>query len=455
MKTRYLYIVYLVLSFTDIVITNLAFVNAFGYTGISFKNAISQLIIVNYLWVFSAIYFGLYGRRYQSTLKHIYSLTFKSFLLFTLLFFPYILIVKGNGTFVLANVFYLTMLAGLFLNRLIYFLLENLLKKYFKLTRSVAVLGASVNALRLAGFFKDSDSHFAFEGFLTRDDTSYLDSNGNILPSIVAQIKEAADSGIRDVYLSLSPERMNEYPLLQREAERNCLRLKLVPDMSSSMLNHLQVSYLGDFAVLSHRHEPLEDIENRVKKRVFDIVFSLLVIVFILSWLYPIIGLIIKMQSPGPILFKQLRSGKDNKTFVCYKFRSMRMNAGERQATKDDARVTKIGRFLRKTSLDELPQFINVLLGDMSVIGPRPHILTMTKEYSQIINQYMVRHFLKSGITGWAQVKGYRGETTDPSLMQKRIEHDIWYLENWSMGLDLKIVLMTIVQVFKGDDNAY
>jgi exopolysaccharide biosynthesis polyprenyl glycosylphosphotransferase len=213
---------------------------------------------------------------------------------------------------------------------------------------------------------------------------------------------------------------------------------------------------MGKFAVLSNRYEPLEEIENRIKKRVFDIIFSSLVIVFVMSWLFPIIGLIIKLQSPGPVLFKQLRSGKDNRPFLCYKFRSMRLNnENHKQATIDDDRITKIGRFLRRTSLDELPQFLNVLLGDMSTIGPRPHILTMTNEYSQIINQYMVRHLLKSGITGWAQVNGFRGETKDPELMRKRVEYDIWYLENWSMGLDLKIVFMTILQVIKGDKNAY
>jgi len=340
-------------------------------------------------------------------------------------------------------------------NSYLYFLSETLFKKHFKIARSVAVIGNDATALKLANFFKEQDSHFAFEGFLEQNQASYLDSNGNVLPSIVSQIKSAAASGIKDVYLSLSPDRVYEYDQLRREADKSCLRLKLIPDMSTSLINHLKVSYMGEFAVLSHRDEPLEEIGNRVKKRLFDIFFSSLVIVFLLSWLYPIIGLLIKMQSKGPILFKQLRSGKDNKDFVCYKFRSMKVNAGERQASKDDDRITKIGRFLRKTSLDELPQFFNVFLGEMSVIGPRPHILTHTNEYSQIINQYMVRHFLKSGITGWAQVSGFRGETKDPILMQKRVEHDIWYLENWSMSLDLKIIFMTIYQVIKGDENAY
>jgi exopolysaccharide biosynthesis polyprenyl glycosylphosphotransferase len=193
-----------------------------------------------------------------------------------------------------------------------------------------------------------------------------------------------------------------------------------------------------------------------VKKRVFDIIFSSLIIIFILSWLYPIIALLIKRESLGPVLFKQLRSGKDNQSFLCYKFRSMKVNnETDKQATKDDARITKIGSFLRKTSLDELPQFFNVFLGDMSVVGPRPHPVNMTNEYGQVINQYMVRHFLKSGITGWAQVNGYRGETKDPMLMQRRVEHDVWYLENWSMWLDLKIVCKTVYNVLAGEESAY
>jgi len=214
---------------------------------------------------------------------------------------------------------------------------------------------------------------------------------------------------------------------------------------------------MDNFPVLSLRKEPLEEMENRFIKRLFDIVFSSFVIVFVLSWLYPILGLIIKIQSPGPVIYKQLRSGKDNQPFVCYKFRSMRLQgeAAFMQATKNDTRTTRIGKFIRKTSLDEIPQFVNVLLGDMSVIGPRPHILSMTEEYGQLINQYMVRHFLKSGITGWAQVNGFRGETKDDHSMEKRVEHDIWYLENWSLMLDLKIVLMTISNIFKGEKNAY
>ena len=196
---------------------------------------------------------------------------------------------------------------------------------------------------------------------------------------------------------------------------------------------------------------------NSIKKRLFDVVFSLLVIVFVLSWLIPILAILIMISSRGHVFFKQKRSGKNNKQFTCYKLRTMRINSDEhlRQVTLNDSRVTKLGRFLRKTSLDELPQFVNVLLGNMSIIGPRPHMLVHTNMYSKIMNEYMIRHFLKPGISGWAQVNGYRGEIKEETQLRKRIDHDIWYMENWSIWLDLKIIWMTIYITLKGDKNAY
>jgi len=202
---------------------------------------------------------------------------------------------------------------------------------------------------------------------------------------------------------------------------------------------------------------PQEEPYNRYIKRTFDILFSLFVLIFVLSWLYPLLAILIKLDSKGPVIFKQHRSGRDNKSFWCYKFRSMRENkdSHHKQASRHDDRITKLGRFLRSTSLDEFPQFINVLIGNMSVVGPRPHMLKHTEQYRHVIKNYMVRHYSKPGITGWAQINGYRGETHQTDAMEKRVEHDIWYLENWSVYLDIKIVLRTISQVLRGHINAY
>ena len=205
------------------------------------------------------------------------------------------------------------------------------------------------------------------------------------------------------------------------------------------------------------RNEPLDRKGNRLLKRGFDIVFSFLVIALIFSWLFPILAILVKLSSKGPVFFKQTRLGERKKKFSCYKFRSMQMNeeADSKQATRNDPRITKVGAFLRKSNLDEMPQFFNVLLGQMSVVGPRPHPLKLNDQFRDIIDKYMVRHFVRPGITGWAQVNGFRGETRTPELMEKRVDLDVWYLENWSFLMDLKIVVKTVTNMFGKDDMAF
>lgn len=202
---------------------------------------------------------------------------------------------------------------------------------------------------------------------------------------------------------------------------------------------------------------PLEVRLNQTIKRAFDLLISFTVIVFLLSWVFPLIAMLVKISSDGPVLFKQLRSGKNNEPFYCLKFRSMVVNdhSDSLQAVKNDHRVTRIGAFMRKNSIDELPQFINVLMGDMSIVGPRPHMLQHTAAYSALIDHFMVRHLILPGITGWAQIRGLRGETSDHKAMHDRVEADIWYLENWSLFLDLKIVFLTAAHVVVGSVNAH
>ncbi|TDN40068.1 exopolysaccharide biosynthesis polyprenyl glycosylphosphotransferase [Hymenobacter sp. UV11] len=194
-----------------------------------------------------------------------------------------------------------------------------------------------------------------------------------------------------------------------------------------------------------------------IRKRVFDFLFASLVIIFLLSWLVLIIALLIKLESKGPVFFKQLRTGKNGLPFYCLKFRSMRISADAdlKQASKGDSRITKVGAFLRKSSMDELPQFFNVLKGEMSVVGPRPHMLSHTEYYSKAIDNFMERHIIMPGITGLAQVSGYRGETKEVESMAKRVDADIKYVYNWSFLLDVKIVLLTVSQTFKSDENAF
>ena len=201
----------------------------------------------------------------------------------------------------------------------------------------------------------------------------------------------------------------------------------------------------------------MQSVSKRAVKRTFDIAFSTLVLLLFYPVLYIVVGMLIKLSSPGPILFKQKRTGIYGKEFDCYKFRTMKVNkdADLVQAVKNDPRTTKIGSFLRRTNLDEMPQFLNVLFGDMSVVGPRPHMLKHTEQYSKLIDKYMVRHLVKPGITGWAQITGYRGETKTLEQMEGRVKRDVWYIENWSFFLDLKIIFVTVLNMFRGEKNAY
>jgi putative colanic acid biosynthesis UDP-glucose lipid carrier transferase len=209
--------------------------------------------------------------------------------------------------------------------------------------------------------------------------------------------------------------------------------------------------------VLNVQKLPFEFAENFYIKRIFDIIFSLFICFFILSWVIPILWILVKLESKGPLIFKQQREGINGDKFVCYKFRSMQLNAisENRHTAKNDHRVTKIGAFMRKTSIDELPQFFNVLFGEMSVVGPRPHVESLSIEYQKDVGDYLKRHIVKPGITGLAQVRGYRGEIKKKSDIKNRIRLDVFYIENWSFFLDLKIIIQTILNVFKGEEKAY
>lgn len=268
--------------------------------------------------------------------------------------------------------------------------------------------------------------------------------------------REDATVRCDEVYCSLSHVDDEEIMNLMRYCNKHVIRFFYVPRIENNIKLSLKPQIVGRNVLYANFREPLTYVGNRFVKRAFDIVFSIFALLITLP-LVPIIALIIKMQSKGPVFFKQLRSGINGKDFVCYKFRSMEMNdeADTLQATADDERKFPFGDFMRRTNIDELPQFINVLKGDMSVVGPRPHMLYHTEIYSALIEKYMVRHFVKPGITGLAQISGYRGETSELSLMEGRVKKDIEYIENWSIWFDIRICLQTIKMTLMGDEKAF
>ncbi len=262
---------------------------------------------------------------------------------------------------------------------------------------------------------------------------------------------------VDEIYYALSLTSADLIRDLTDFADQHFIYFKIAPDFRGLLQRKVNIDFYDTVPIMTFRQEPLQIWLNRTVKRVFDILFSTLVVLLIFPWLLPGVALLIRLDSRGPVIFRQLRSGRLNKTFTCYKFRTMHDDTEEERQKNvcGGRRVTRIGGFLRKTSIDELPQFINVLLGQMSVVGPRPHMVQETEQYSRIIEKYSVRHFVLPGITGFAQVNGLRGEISNPYLMKKRLEYDTWYIENWSLLLDIRIILKTVSHVARGEENAW
>jgi Undecaprenyl-phosphate glucose phosphotransferase len=337
------------------------------------------------------------------------------------------------------------------------------LKRQGYLYKNALIVGMGDTATRLKNDLLSEHSFgITFIGFIVPNKESHtieetVGEESRII-GCVKDIPDLIDKGKVDkVYWTLPTTKESQIKEVINLCEKHMVRFYLVPNILMLPFRNFGVESYASLPVLHYRKEPLEELFHRVVKRSFDIVFSFFVITLILSWLMPFLWLFMKFTMPGPFLFKQDRSGKGNKTFKLLKIRSMNVNeqSDRVQAVKGDQRITKLGVFLRKSSLDEMPQFINVFLGQMTVIGPRPHMLEHTEFYSKQINNFMVRHLVKPGITGWAQVNGYRGGTETLAQMEGRLSLDMWYLENWSFWLDVKIIFKTMINAFKGDENAY
>jgi len=330
----------------------------------------------------------------------------------------------------------------------IYFLLKEYRKVFKGNLRKVVIVGLNKKTDQLRKYFNDNPD-YGYQ-LVTIFDLKKFQNIEEI-------IKHISENEVDEIYSSIAELNNKELISLIDFADNNLKILKFLPDNKEIYSKKLDFTYYDFLPILSMRRIPTDEPINLFVKRIFDVIFSLIVIIGVLSWLTPILGLIIKMESKGPIFFKQKRNGLDYKEFYCYKFRSMRPNpeAHLYQIKKNDPRVTRIGKIIRKTSIDELPQFINVLKGNMSVVGPRPHMVSHTHMYAEKIDKFMVRHFIKPGITGLAQVSGFRGEVEDDNFIINRVKYDIFYLENWSLLMDLKIIAKTVYNALSGDDKAY
>lgn len=416
------------------------------------------LLAANLSYALSITVFGVKLSRRIIYAERVVQNTFWTTVLFFVTFMAFMALVKvdeASRLFVAA--YFMAVLVVLVLWRLGF---RFALKHYRNLGfnyKNIIIIGAGKNGVAVYNeMLNEEGAGFNILGFFD-DNPRDVPDGAKILGDVDSAIDFIKANPIDEVYCTLPDTAERKIMSLLGFCENNMIRFYIVPVVHRYMKKALKLDSLGNIPVFALRNEPLQYPLNKFVKRTFDIVFSLIFLVTIFPIVFVIVAVGIKAGSPGPIFFVQERTGKKGRSFKCYKFRTMRVNgqADTAQAVKGDPRVTRFGAFLRRSNLDELPQFFNVLAGNMSVVGPRPHMLKHTIEYSAIIDKYMLRHLAKPGITGWAQVNGYRGETKEVSQMEKRVEHDVWYIENWSFFLDLKIIYLTVKNMIRGEKNAY
>jgi putative colanic acid biosynthesis UDP-glucose lipid carrier transferase len=417
-----------------------------------FPNILISFLIFDVIWFFIS-YFTKFYEVYRNTKPaEIISKTIKQLVIFDLS----VVALIHLSSITLSNGFLLTQLAILNAVLLLFKLTVYVLLKYYR------AKGGNIRTYLIVGYNEETinfkkildtrvDYGYKFDSFFgnssSRDVLGDYDAlipylNQHLVDVIFCSLKECSDEQIQDII---------------KFADNHFISVKFIPDNKEILGKDLKIDYFDYFPVLSLNKSPLNKPVNQIIKRIFDIIFSLVIIATVLWWLAPLVGLIIKIESKGPIFFTQKRNGINYHPFSCLKFRSMRPNslADIQQVSKNDNRITKFGKFLRKSSIDELPQFFNVLKGDMSVVGPRPHMINENERLIKRADKFMARHYVKPGITGLAQVKGYRGEIKTDEDIRNRVKYDLFYIENWSLWLDLKIIFLTVYNVIRGDEKAY
>ncbi|CAI8322105.1 MAG: UDP-glucose:undecaprenyl-phosphate glucose-1-phosphate transferase [Polaribacter sejongensis] len=450
MKPRYSFLIKPINIIIDILIINIIvyFIKDRNYINLSF------LLYVNLVWLLTSYYTNYY-KVYRTTggLK-ILNLIFGQFSIFILSFFTFFSLFR-EGYIINKQFVSLSLILGsLFIAKFISLYFLKTYRRFGNNFRNVIVFGSNKSAKNVANLFiKRQDLGYRFTGFFSDKESKETKYLGTITDGLLYLEKDSID----EIYCEVNSISRQQHKELRQFCNTHKIDFNLIPENKAIYSKKFELEYYGTLPILKRRKLPFEMIETHIIKRIFDILFSIIICVFLLSWLLPILWVIVKIDSKGAFFFKQIRDGVDGKQFCCYKIRSMKTNSLSHKisATKNDKRITKIGAFLRKTSLDELPQFFNVLKGDMSVIGPRPHMNIQTEKYLKEIDHYIVRNSVKPGITGLAQVSGYRGEVQKKSDIENRVRLDVFYIENWSFFLDIKIIFQTLISVFKGEEKAY
>ncbi len=418
------------------------------------------LLLQNLLWYFttkSTNFYDEFSSRYLSgTFVELIKNTFAQ----TALSIVFIFVIKEN---LFTRNFIILYSAILFVS---VFGRTTILKKIFSTAqkqsgniRNIIIIGASEAGNKFLNLLKNNpDFGYNFIGFV---DNNLNATDKNILGKLNELEKLIHTNKIEEAIITLPNSEYNQLEDIIYTCNKNAVRVHIIPDYFKFISKKFRISLLGDLPVITVRNEPLEEIHWKILKRTFDIIVSIFVIVLVVSWLFPLIIIIQKLTSKGPAFFVQDRIGKGNQPFKCFKFRTMTTTTWTKfiPTSKNDPRVTKFGKFLRRSNLDELPQIFNVLIGNMSLVGPRPHPIPYNNMYKEIVDELRLRHLVKPGITGWAQIHGLRGDVQDEeenkNRIRKRVEYDIWYIENWSFWLDIEIILLTVWQMIKADTKGF
>ncbi len=454
--------------FTDLCVLNGSYILAGGLAQ-SFellyqtKTLWALLLILNVVWIMGSNVFRFYdeftGKNYlrqiinlfRNTVIQIFVAILFIFLVKELLFTRYFIAYYAVLLFIL-----------LFLKQIILRKTIKYFRRKGKYTRRLMIIGRSEIGIHfLQELKKNSDLTYEFKGFV---DDEAGENDIDFLGTPVELEKIIHRNNISDAVIALPMEKFGMLGPITRTLDINAVKTFVIPDYFNYLSNKFEFNLFGNLPILTLRSNPLDEAQWRFVKRSFDIIFSALMIVFVIWWLFPVIAIIIKSGSRGPVFFLQERYGLNNSIFKCYKFRTMTESASKRKnemkaVTLGDSRVTKIGYYLRKYNLDELPQFFNILKGEMSVVGPRPHTIIFNDTYQGYVEEIKLRHRVKPGLTGWAQIHGLRGDVPDFEENKKRtiqrIEHDIWYIENWNFWLDIQIIIDTVMQVIRRKNTGY
>lgn len=418
-----------------------------------FQNSL-HVVYINFSWLIIAYITNFYNTYRFTDFTKLMARLVIQFSIFSLANISYYAVTQQHLSITIYTKIALTAFFGLLATLIFFYFSLKIYRMRGGNFRKVVIIGNSINDERLAAFFNTrTEFGYKFLGFFS--DRNFRDEN--YLGIIDQAFDFIINNSVDEIYCSLDRLSKTQLQKFIKFSEENYKTLKFIPKSDHFHINEAQVEYYDYIPIVSLRQNPLAKPLESLIKRAFDILFSSFIILAFLSWLTPLLWILIKLESKGPLVFKQMREGLNGKRFNCYKFRSMQQNDFENliQTKKNDLRVTKIGKFIRKTSIDELPQFINVFLGQMSVVGPRPHMIAQGEKYKEVVSKYSVRHFVKPGITGLAQVKGFRGEIETKADIQNRVKFDLFYIENWSFLLDIKIIFQTIFNALKGDENAY